>query len=135
MKDQLALLRKCIVNDIPAIVFQGDDSCTVEVLEAAIEIYRRHGASREFLYDFQNVIDDVKAYQIQNPHRLKLADMTEVEKEKEMFGVESLKEFIDGYESSRFTQISETEAIITSEYNMNHIVDWIERFAEDMVFS
>ena len=33
------------------------------------------------LYDFQNVIDDVKAYQIQNPHRLKLADMTEVEKE------------------------------------------------------
>lgn len=69
MKDQLALLRKCIVNDIPAIVFQGDDSCTVEVLEAAIEIYRRHGASREFLYDFQNVIDDVKAYQIQNPHR------------------------------------------------------------------
>lgn len=52
-----------------------------------------------------------------------------------MFGVRSLKEFIDGYESSRFTQISETEAIITSEYNMNHIVDWIERFAEDMVFS
>ena len=46
-----------------------------------------------------------------------------------------LKEFIDGYESSRFTQISETEAIITSEYNMNHIVDWIERFAEDMVYS
>ncbi len=45
----------------------------------------------------------------------------EFEEEKEMFGVESLKEFIDGYESSRFTQISETEAIITSEYNMNHI--------------
>lgn len=81
MKDQLALLRKCVVNDIPATVFQGDDSCTVEVLETAIEIYRRHGASREFLYDFQNVIEDVKAYQRQNPHRLKLADMTEVEKE------------------------------------------------------
>ncbi len=59
----------------------------------------------------------------------------EFEEEKEMFGVGSLKEFIDGYESSRFTQISETEAIITSEYNMNHIVDWIERFAEDMVYS
>ena len=26
-------------------------------------------------------IEDVKAYQKQNPHRLKLADMTEVEKE------------------------------------------------------
>ena len=80
MKDQLALLRKCVVNQIPATVFQGDDTCTVEVLEAAIEIYRRHGASREFLYDFQNVIEDVKAYQRQNP-RLKLADMNEVEKE------------------------------------------------------
>ncbi|MBM6719539.1 MULTISPECIES: hypothetical protein [Bacteroides] len=81
MKDQLALLRKCLVNEIPAVVFQGDDSCTVEVLEAALEIYRRHGASCEFLYDFQNVIEDVKKYQKQNPHRLKLADMTEVEKE------------------------------------------------------
>ena len=30
----------------------------------------------------------------------------EFEEEKEMFGVESLKEYIDGYESSRFTQIS-----------------------------
>ena len=79
MKDQLALLRKCVLNQIPATVFQGDDTCTVEVLQAAIEIYRRHGASREFLYDFQNVIEDVKAYQRQN--RLKLADMTEVEKE------------------------------------------------------
>ena len=79
MKDQLALLRKCGVNQIPASVFQGDDSCTVEVLQAASEIYRRHGASREFLYDFQNVIEDVKAYQRQNPHRLKQADMTEVE--------------------------------------------------------
>ncbi|WP_337626124.1 hypothetical protein [Phocaeicola sp.] len=50
-------------------------------METAIEIYRIHGASREFLYDFQNVIEDVKGYQRQNPHRLKLADMTEVEKE------------------------------------------------------
>lgn len=78
---QFALLRKCVVNHIPATIFQNDDTCTVEVLEAAIEIYRRHGASREFLYDFQNVIEDVKGYQRQNPHRLKLADMTEVEKE------------------------------------------------------
>lgn len=62
-------------------MFHGDDSCTVEVLEAPFEIYRKHDASREFLYDFQNVIEDVKAYQKQNPHRLKLADMTEVEKE------------------------------------------------------
>lgn len=58
----------------------------------------------------------------------------EFEEEKEMFGATSLKEFKDGYESSRFTQISETEAIITSEYNMNHIVDWIEMFSDHMDF-
>lgn len=27
MKDQKELLKKCLVNDIPAIVFQGSDSC------------------------------------------------------------------------------------------------------------
>lgn len=77
MKDQLVLLRKCLVNEIPAIVFQGDDSCTLEVLESAIEIYKKHGASREFLYDFQNVIDDVRAYQ----NKPKLPDMSITEKE------------------------------------------------------
>ena len=30
MKDQKELLKKCLVNDIPAIVFQGSDSCAVE---------------------------------------------------------------------------------------------------------
>lgn len=64
--------------------------------------------------------------------------ITEIDKEfaeeAEMFGVASLKEWIDGYESSRFTPINNTEAIITSEYNMNYIVDWVERFAENMVF-
>ena len=53
MKDQLRLLRTCIYNEIPAVVFQGDDSCAPEILEAAKEIYRRHGCSEEFLYDWQ----------------------------------------------------------------------------------
>ena len=30
MKDQFKLLRDCIHNDIPAIVFQGDDKCLPE---------------------------------------------------------------------------------------------------------
>lgn len=59
----------------------------------------------------------------------------EFDEENEMFGAGSLKEFIDGYESSRFTQLSETEAIITSEYNMSYIVEWIKRFAEKMALS
>ena len=39
MKDQLRLLRDCINNECPAVVFQGDDFCAPEILEAAKEIY------------------------------------------------------------------------------------------------
>lgn len=35
------------------------------------------------------------------------------------WGVVNLKEWIDSYESSRFTQIDTHTAIITSEYNMD----------------
>lgn len=41
------------------------------------------------------------------------------------WGVVNLKEWIDNYESSRFTQIDEHTAIITSEYNMEHIREWL----------
>ena len=44
----------------------------------------------------------------------------------EAWGVASLKEWIDSYESSRFTQTDERTAVITSEYNMNHIKVWLE---------
>jgi hypothetical protein len=81
MKDQLRLLRECMRNEIPAIVFQGDDSCAVEVLEAAHTIYRKHGATQEFLYDFQMLINDVKAYQKENHMKVALADLSEVETE------------------------------------------------------
>ncbi len=37
----------------------------------------------------------------------------------------NLKEWIDNYESSRFTQIDNVTAFITSEYNMEHIKDWL----------
>ena len=81
MKDQIKLLRECVRNEIPAIVFQGDDSCTVEVLEAAHDIYKRHGATQEFLYDFQLLIEDVKAYQTENPVNVRLADLSQSETE------------------------------------------------------
>ena len=68
MKDQLRLLRTCIYNEIPAVVFQGDDSCAPEILEAAAEIYRRHGCSEEFLYDWQLLVDEVKAYSAHPSH-------------------------------------------------------------------
>lgn len=39
MKDQIRLLRDCFHNEIPAVVFQGNDSCAGEILEAAKKIY------------------------------------------------------------------------------------------------
>lgn len=39
----------------------------------------------------------------------------------------NLKEWIDTYESSRFTQIGEQCAVITSEYNMEHIREWLAK--------
>lgn len=76
MKDQVKLLRDCIHNDIPAIVFQGDDSCAVEILEAARDIYRKHGCTSEFLYDFQLLINEVRAYQKESPSTVKLPKLS-----------------------------------------------------------
>lgn len=45
----------------------------------------------------------------------------------EAWGVTSLKEWIDCYESTRFTQIGERMAVITSEYNMECVKEWLER--------
>lgn len=81
MKDQLRLLRDCLHREIPAIVFQGDDSCAVEILEAAHRIYRQHGCTEEFLYDFALLINDVKAYQQESPDTVKLARLSPTETE------------------------------------------------------
>lgn len=82
MKDQKELLKKCLVNDIPAIVFQGSDSCAVEILQAAENIYRKNGCSPEFLIDFhENVVENFRAYQQENSVATKLPDLTTSEKE------------------------------------------------------
>lgn len=81
MKDQFKLLRDCIHNDIPAIVFQGDDKCLPEILEAAINIYQQNGCSPEFLYDLGLLLKEVKAYQSESPATVKLPKLSPVEKE------------------------------------------------------
>ena len=43
------------------------------------------------------------------------------------WGAESLKEWIDGYESTRMTPISGHTAVITSEYNMVHVAEWLRK--------
>lgn len=52
----------------------------------------------------------------------------------ETWGVASLKEWIDSYESTRFTPIDEYRAVITSEYNMTHIKEWLEQHSPIMEY-
>lgn len=44
------------------------------------------------------------------------------------WGVSSLKEWIDCYESTRFTQIGDNKAVITSEYNISNVYEWLQKF-------
>ena len=41
--------------------------------------------------------------------------------------VDTLKKWIDDYESSRFTAINSHTAVITSEYNMECLMEWLKR--------
>jgi len=43
----------------------------------------------------------------------------------EAWGVDTLKGWIDSYESSRFTAIDSHTAVITSEYNMECLKEWL----------
>lgn len=43
------------------------------------------------------------------------------------WGVDSLKKWVDDYESTRFTPINGYTAVITSEYNMVHVVEWLRK--------
>ena len=45
----------------------------------------------------------------------------------EAWGVDTLKGWIDSYESSRFTLVAYDMAVITSEYNMAHIEEWLRK--------
>lgn len=41
------------------------------------------------------------------------------------WGASSLKEWVDGYENTRFTQVDERKAVITSKKVMKHVHDWL----------
>ena len=59
------------------------------------------------------------------------SDITEIDRmfaqEYSKWGAVNLKEWIDNYESSRFTQFSSDTAIITSEYNMDKLLEWLNK--------
>ena len=45
----------------------------------------------------------------------------------EAWGASTLKEWIDSYESTRFTATDSHTAVITSEYNMECVTQWLKR--------
>lgn len=56
-----------------------------------------------------------------------ISDIDRIFDNPQVWGCSTLKEWIDCYESTRFTQIGEKQAIITSEYNMNSVNEWLEK--------
>ena len=45
----------------------------------------------------------------------------------EAWGTDTLKGWIDDYESTRFTAADSHTPVITSEYNMEFVKEWLER--------
>uniref|UniRef100_UPI003FED8DA6 DUF6956 domain-containing protein n=1 Tax=Alistipes shahii TaxID=328814 RepID=UPI003FED8DA6 len=45
----------------------------------------------------------------------------------EAWGADTLKGWIDSYESTRFTATDSHTAVITSEYNMECVKEWLQR--------
>lgn len=64
-------------------------------------------------------------------------DINELDKEinKEDKFCSTLKECVELYESTRFTEITSRRAIITSEYNMPYILKWISQYAVELRLS
>ncbi len=74
MKDQKAVLIKCIKNDRPAFVISGTDICAVETMQAYYEIARKKGCSEEFLKDMILVIEEMKQFQKEEPELVRIPD-------------------------------------------------------------
>lgn len=71
MKDQKAILVKCIKNDEPAFVIAGHDRFAIETMEAYFNIAKENGASSDFLEDMRLVIDEMILFQKQEPNKVR----------------------------------------------------------------
>jgi len=74
MKDQKALLLKCLRDDVPAIVISSNDKLAIPVLLKYLEEAKKAGCSYEFLEDFADVIRDFNMYQLEESEKVKLPD-------------------------------------------------------------
>jgi len=86
MKDQKAILLKCIKNDDPAFVIAGHDFFAVPTLEAYYNIAKDKGADKKFLKDMALVVQEMKDFQQQEPEKIRIPKLKafEIEKRKEI---------------------------------------------------
>ena len=81
MKDQKAILHKCIKNDEPAFVIAGHDAFAIETIQTYYNIAKKNGASDDFLKDMQLVIDEMKLFQEQEPEKVRIPKLKDFENE------------------------------------------------------
>jgi hypothetical protein len=75
MRDQLALLRRCLRDDVPAIVISAKDICSVPVLQRYLEEAVARGCDDEFLDDFRAVLNGFILFQQEEPENVKIPDL------------------------------------------------------------
>ena len=56
-----------------------------------------------------------------------ISKIDEMFDDADYWGATSLKEWVESYESTRFTAIDDCTAIITSEYNMENVEEWLKK--------
>ncbi len=74
MKDQKALLSRCLKNDIPAMVFSGNDVLFLPLLKQYYIVATEAGCTREFLDDILLRIEEFEKHIAMSPDTIKLPD-------------------------------------------------------------
>lgn len=74
MKDQKALLMRCLKNDIPAMVFSGNDILFLPLLRKYYNDAKDGGCTQEFLDDIKLRIEEFEKHIELSPNTIKLPD-------------------------------------------------------------
>lgn len=74
MKDQKALLFRCLKNDVPAMVFSGNDILFLPLLKRYWQDAKDAGCTQEFLDDIQLRIEEFEKHLEMSPDTIKLPD-------------------------------------------------------------
>lgn len=73
-KDQLALLKRCLHNEIPAIVLSAKDICALPALMAYLNEARKH-CDPEFIADMEEVIGCFVRFSQEEKEKMEVPDL------------------------------------------------------------